>query len=485
MSLPNRSCLAIHFTFNLLLTFWIAVAQGQGVDAHIYSGRNFEVFQRIESGSDLSFNWERQGPDGEVPQDNFSIRWMGQLLPPETGTFQFQANFDDGYRLWVADQLIINAWTGGPSIITGEVNLTAGRLTPIMIEFFEAGGIARSLLQWRHTSSEEGFSSIPLSFLSAPDPDQGVARVGLVVRDPRALEGNDPARYTVFRLGDLSEELVVFLSYEGDAEEGSDYINPRREVTIPAHQSSIDIDLYRVDNMQARGLRTLTVSIAPQDDYLLLRDAEIQLLLLDDERDMLSNEYTFAGEVFQAPSGGLVILKLSQGEQEFFLTQVGDGPFSSPLLPEGEYQFEVWSEQDGDRVRGEDEPQAELSIDGTSWSEFLSLTLPPDQLSIIVRFPSEEMTGGMAGEPAGDPAGESAGEPAGEPAGESAGEPAGESAGESAGDGNEAGEPNPAESASVSSTDQGCQTSAKKRSVSWLFIFIALGLYLNRKRWAA
>ena len=60
----------------------------------------------------------------------------------------------------------------------------------------------------------------------------------MLIRDARALEGSDPARFTVYRLGSLEEDLEVQLSYSGEAEEGLDYVDPPRTVTISAGQSA-------------------------------------------------------------------------------------------------------------------------------------------------------------------------------------------------------------------------------------------------------
>ena len=56
-------------------------------------------------------------------ETTFSVRWSGRIIADETGIYQFRANYDDAYRLWVDNELIINGWSGGPAVVVGEANL--------------------------------------------------------------------------------------------------------------------------------------------------------------------------------------------------------------------------------------------------------------------------------------------------------------------------------------------------------------------------
>ena len=43
--------------------------------------------------------------------NNFSVRWTGKVQAPVTGTYRFSTVSDDGIRLWVNGQQVINNWT--------------------------------------------------------------------------------------------------------------------------------------------------------------------------------------------------------------------------------------------------------------------------------------------------------------------------------------------------------------------------------------
>lgn len=50
----------------------------------------------------INFTWGERSPSAEVPQNEFSVRWSGELEAPATGDYTFATLTDDGMRLWVA-----------------------------------------------------------------------------------------------------------------------------------------------------------------------------------------------------------------------------------------------------------------------------------------------------------------------------------------------------------------------------------------------
>jgi hypothetical protein len=63
---------------------------------------------------------------------------------------------DDGCRLIINDQTIIEEWTSEEPIeYTGTMNLAAGQRYPIVVEFYEEGGEAVAQLSWSSNSQEK------------------------------------------------------------------------------------------------------------------------------------------------------------------------------------------------------------------------------------------------------------------------------------------------------------------------------------------
>ncbi len=95
----------------------------------------------------IAHNWGEGSPDPIVPVDSFSIRWQGQFdFDPDT--YAFNALADNGVRVWVDDQLIIDAWTNPMGSIANKKLWLQGRHR-IKVEYFDSTGSAQLYLGWR------------------------------------------------------------------------------------------------------------------------------------------------------------------------------------------------------------------------------------------------------------------------------------------------------------------------------------------------
>ena len=84
----------------------------------------------------VNFDWAGGSPDGSIGNDNFSVRWTGYVQPCYTETYTFYTQSDDGIRLWVDGNQIVNNWTDHGSVEnSGTINLNAGEKYSIVLEF--------------------------------------------------------------------------------------------------------------------------------------------------------------------------------------------------------------------------------------------------------------------------------------------------------------------------------------------------------------
>ncbi|MCL5097752.1 MAG: PA14 domain-containing protein, partial [Candidatus Omnitrophica bacterium] len=58
----------------------------------------------------ISFNWGTGSPDPAVQSDQFRAVWTGYITPRQSGTYYFRVLTDDGIRLTVNSNLIIDSW---------------------------------------------------------------------------------------------------------------------------------------------------------------------------------------------------------------------------------------------------------------------------------------------------------------------------------------------------------------------------------------
>ena len=84
-----------------------------------------KTVRRIDSNVD--FNWGYGPPDASMDPDWFSARWEGQVVPAYSETYTFSTYADDGVRLWVNGQLLIDDWRyHPPEEHSGTITLVAG-----------------------------------------------------------------------------------------------------------------------------------------------------------------------------------------------------------------------------------------------------------------------------------------------------------------------------------------------------------------------
>ena len=58
----------------------------------------------------IDFRWWGGAPDPRVGDDNFSVRWT-RSVAFDAGNYRCQATMDDGMRVWIDGQLVIDSWT--------------------------------------------------------------------------------------------------------------------------------------------------------------------------------------------------------------------------------------------------------------------------------------------------------------------------------------------------------------------------------------
>jgi hypothetical protein len=122
---------------------------GNGLSADYYNGIDFNTWRFAQIDTTINFNWGTARPNREVNADNFSVRWQGKIEPRATGEYTFFVNSDNGRRLWVNDQIIIDKWIDDYDIeYSGKLSLQAGQRYNIKLEYFESTGGAYCRLEW-------------------------------------------------------------------------------------------------------------------------------------------------------------------------------------------------------------------------------------------------------------------------------------------------------------------------------------------------
>ncbi|MFH0735285.1 MAG: glycoside hydrolase family 3 C-terminal domain-containing protein [bacterium] len=94
--------------------------------------------------------WGGDKPNENISADNFSARWEGYLKAPKTGTFTLNVSADDGTRLYIEDELLIDDWKDHGEL-TNFINIDfeQNKLYKIKLEFYENAGDAIVKFGWQ------------------------------------------------------------------------------------------------------------------------------------------------------------------------------------------------------------------------------------------------------------------------------------------------------------------------------------------------
>ena len=140
--------------WNIIPSKYLWTTQGnqtlEGLTAQYFNGIEFgnnPTLQRIDK--TINFHWTISTPDQAINPEFFCAKWTGNIKAPKTGTYKIGLSGNDGFKLYINNQLIINNWDK-QSFHTSLVdyNFTAGNNYPIRVEFKEPNGNSTIKLIW-------------------------------------------------------------------------------------------------------------------------------------------------------------------------------------------------------------------------------------------------------------------------------------------------------------------------------------------------
>jgi uncharacterized repeat protein (TIGR03806 family) len=129
-----------------------AIGNGTGLQGSYYSNQA-KTFNNpptlVRTDATVNFNWGTGSPDPSISMDTFTARWTGAVQPPLSDTYTFYTTTDDGVRLWVNDQLVVDNWVDQSATErSGSINLVGQQRYNIRMEYYENGGAAVATLSW-------------------------------------------------------------------------------------------------------------------------------------------------------------------------------------------------------------------------------------------------------------------------------------------------------------------------------------------------
>jgi autotransporter-associated beta strand protein len=128
-------------------------APGHGLRGYYYDNIDMTALMAVRDDASINFtNFlvtnDMALPDAGIIGTNFSVRWVGKLLAPASGTYTFSMTCDDGKRLWVDGKLVVDGWVSGSGTKSGTIALVANTQYEIVAEYFQGSSAASAKLLW-------------------------------------------------------------------------------------------------------------------------------------------------------------------------------------------------------------------------------------------------------------------------------------------------------------------------------------------------
>jgi outer membrane protein OmpA-like peptidoglycan-associated protein len=164
----------------------IASHEGDGFKAEYYNGPNFneKVLTRVDK--KIDFFLIHRSPAEGVDAAYFSVRWTGKFYAPNTGSYTFNFVADDGVRMWINNQLIIDKWhLNRATKFSGKIALKGQQLYDLKIEYSQMKPSAAVAIASWHFENGPDEAYNPKYIFSAPPKISPVA-----VKKPSAPKTN-------------------------------------------------------------------------------------------------------------------------------------------------------------------------------------------------------------------------------------------------------------------------------------------------------
>lgn len=135
-------------------------ARVRGLRAAYYAGTNFETLAAEFVEARISARIDRfPFPDGR--RERVSIRWTGYISIPQAGTYTFFSASDDGQRVWVNGERIIDDWTDhGVQEQKKTAHWKAGTY-PFKVEYYQGGGEGSITVSWQGPGFNKRVITVP------------------------------------------------------------------------------------------------------------------------------------------------------------------------------------------------------------------------------------------------------------------------------------------------------------------------------------
>ena len=147
-----------------ILKHSMVIGSGTGLTGKYFSDRNLTKLFNSFPGEQINFEWGEAHPVDEIDKNIFSVRWIGLIEPRYTEEYTFHTYANDGVRLWVNGQLLIDKWFDQqPTEYCATIKLNEKQKYQIKMEYYNCSKWSQAKLKW--SSQSQPKEIIPVSRL--------------------------------------------------------------------------------------------------------------------------------------------------------------------------------------------------------------------------------------------------------------------------------------------------------------------------------
>jgi len=127
----------------------------KGLEAEYFPNITLEGEGRKRIDSQVDLHSTENPPDQFLPEGLKSVRWQGYIVPPTNGEYKIGTSSDDGFRLWIDDEIIFDKWfPQGETFYETSMTFEKDKKYKVKLEWFDSGGDAACRLQWKIPGSK-------------------------------------------------------------------------------------------------------------------------------------------------------------------------------------------------------------------------------------------------------------------------------------------------------------------------------------------
>ena len=155
---------------------------GPGLQAEYFSNVTLSgepVLKRTDA--QVDFRWTLYGPGEGLEPDFYSVRWTGALKAPATGSYPIGLEGNDGFRLYINEQLIVDQWPKQSyRAVLKDYSFVQGKDYRLRIEFYEPKGNATVRLVWGYGVKDSSRFRIQQAVSAALAADMAIITAGII-----------------------------------------------------------------------------------------------------------------------------------------------------------------------------------------------------------------------------------------------------------------------------------------------------------------